>query len=38
MTFVLKVIEGELGGPGAVPLSQRVDVVISGDRIEFRRE
>ena len=37
ITFVLKVVEGELGGPGAVPLSERIDIVISGDSIEFRR-
>lgn len=37
MTFVVKVFDGELGGPGAVPLSEKIDVVISGDRIEFRR-
>jgi hypothetical protein len=37
ITFVLKVVEGELGEPGAVPLSEKIDVVISGDRIEFRR-
>lgn len=38
MTFVLKVVEGELGGPGAVPLSEEIDVVVSGDRIDFRRK
>lgn len=37
MTFVLKIVDGELGGPGAVPLREKIDVVISGDRIEFRK-
>lgn len=36
-SFVLQIVEGELGGPGAVPLSEKIDVVISGNRIEFRR-
>lgn len=37
ITFVLQVVEGKLGGPEAVPLNEKIDIVISGDRIEFRR-
>lgn len=33
----IRVVDGALGGPGAAPLNQKIDVVISGDRIEFRR-
>ena len=38
ITFVLKVVEGELGGPRAIPLNEKINVVINGDSIEFRRE
>jgi hypothetical protein len=37
MGMALRIHEGRLGGPDAVPLNERIDVVISGNRIEFRR-
>jgi hypothetical protein len=37
-SMVLDVQEGELGGPNALPLNQRIDIVINGGSIEFRRQ